>query len=309
MKKSSSFKILFFALVILIGIYALAFFYGERLLQHTKNPGKAEKKSEIVNTTVENKVCFPYRHQGNPCFKVQIADTDEKRRKGLMFVEQLPEDEGMLFTYDQEGSYTFWMKNTLIPLDMIWINKNKKIVDIQTAQPCKTEECPVYTPKGKAQYVLELNAEITKKYGIQIGQKLALTQIITNTFNTVPDQKNVFSGWIKFSKQYSDYTWRDGEAEGMCAFMIDIAARELEGVVEGWEKKNHFVIENEVSNDCTVEGYYSDDGKRQGTWISYYPNGKMHKKSQYKNNKRSGLQQEWYPNGNMRTIPIGTREY
>lgn len=88
-----------------------------------------------------------------------------------MFVEKLPEDEGMLFTYNQEWIYSFWMKNTLIPLDIIWFNKDKKIVDIQTMQPCETDECPSYTPKWKAQYVLEVNAGLMQKYRIQTGIK------------------------------------------------------------------------------------------------------------------------------------------
>ncbi len=169
MIKKSPFKTVVFALAVITGIYILAFFYGEKLLSW-KIFSWNSSKNEVISITTENKVCFLWAHK-NPCFKVQIADTDEKRRKGLMFVEKLPEDEGMLFTYNQEWIYSFWMKNTLIPLDIIWFNKDKKIVDIQTMQPCETDECPSYTPKWKAQYVLEVNAGLMQKYRIQTGIK------------------------------------------------------------------------------------------------------------------------------------------
>ncbi|MDR0370049.1 MAG: DUF192 domain-containing protein [Candidatus Peribacteria bacterium] len=92
-----------------------------------------------------------------------------------MFREILPEDEGMLFIFDTEQPYSFRMKNTLIPLDMIWINNNLTIVDIQQANPCKTDSCPSFIPAENAQYVLELNQGITQKYGIHIGTQCTLS--------------------------------------------------------------------------------------------------------------------------------------
>jgi uncharacterized membrane protein (UPF0127 family) len=64
----------------------------------------------------------------------------------------------MLFIFEEERIYPFWMKNTLIPLDMIWIDKNGKIIDIQIAEPCTQDPCRSYTPSGSGLYVLELNA-------------------------------------------------------------------------------------------------------------------------------------------------------
>lgn len=69
------------------------------------------------------KVCF-----NENCFTVELAQTDEQRQTGLMGREQLDKDKGMLFVYDEDGIYTFWMKNTLIPLDMIWIDSNGTVV-------------------------------------------------------------------------------------------------------------------------------------------------------------------------------------
>jgi uncharacterized membrane protein (UPF0127 family) len=70
----------------------------------------------------------------------------------------LSSQSGMLFIFDHEAIYPFWMKNTLIPLDMIWLDKNKNVVDVITAQPCSEDPCQIYTPKKESLYVLELNA-------------------------------------------------------------------------------------------------------------------------------------------------------
>ena len=107
---------------------------------------------------------------------VEIADDNEKRTKGLMFREKLNENEGMLFIFDNEETQTFWMKNTLIPLDIIFIDKNFRIVDIKNAVPCKEELCPLYKSSKPAEYVLEVNKNFTIKNGIKVGNNLIITQ-------------------------------------------------------------------------------------------------------------------------------------
>ena len=115
-----------------------------------------------------NKVCFKEN-----CFIVEIADTDEKRAQGLMFRKYLEENKGMFFVFEEEGIYPFWMKNTLIPLDIIWINSNKEIVFIkENALPCKVDPCESIDPKTNALYVLEVNSNIVKETGIKIGDKV-----------------------------------------------------------------------------------------------------------------------------------------
>jgi len=105
---------------------------------------------------------------------VEIADTDEERSKGLMFREFLDEDSGMLFIFDNENYYGFWMKNTLIPLDMIFIDKNFEIVDIIYAEPCKKEPCKSYRPIKPAKYVLEVSGNFTIKNDVSIGNKIRI---------------------------------------------------------------------------------------------------------------------------------------
>ncbi|OIO80853.1 hypothetical protein AUJ84_02400 [Candidatus Pacearchaeota archaeon CG1_02_32_132] len=107
------------------------------------------------------------------CFSVELAQTPEERATGLMNREFLAENEGMLFIFPEEGDYGFWMKDTLIPLDMIWINQNLEIVNIATAQPCN-EVCPIIRSKDPALYVLELNAGITSQLGIIKKEKVII---------------------------------------------------------------------------------------------------------------------------------------
>lgn len=117
-----------------------------------------------------NEVCFK-----STCFQVEIADNSQLRQQGLMYRTQLDADKGMFFIFDEEGIYPFWMKNTLIPLDIIWINENKEVVYIENkAQPCKQDICKSYNPNKEAKYVLEINAGLSDKIGLKINSKLEL---------------------------------------------------------------------------------------------------------------------------------------
>ncbi|OGC47369.1 hypothetical protein A2886_01970 [candidate division WWE3 bacterium RIFCSPHIGHO2_01_FULL_42_13] len=103
---------------------------------------------------------------GEAIVKVELADTVAKRAKGLMFRKGLGENEGMLFIFPSEGKHTFWMANTYIPLDIIWISADMKIVHIEeNVQPCGVEGsamdklrnmCRTYGPSENAKYVLEV---------------------------------------------------------------------------------------------------------------------------------------------------------
>ena len=102
---------------------------------------------------------------------VEIADDNQERMRGLMFREHLNENNGMLFVFENEERQIFWMKNTLIPLDMIFININFKIVDIKHAVPCEENPCPLYESSKPAKYVLEVNGNFTTRDNIKIGDK------------------------------------------------------------------------------------------------------------------------------------------
>jgi YVTN family beta-propeller protein len=106
---------------------------------------------------------------------VEVPDDLEEFARGLMFRKHLPWNAGMLFAFDDEEPRGFWMKNTLIPLDMIYVDSSSKIIDIkENVPPCKQEEeCPTYPSKEPAQYVLEVNAGFVEEKGVKIGDRLA----------------------------------------------------------------------------------------------------------------------------------------
>ncbi len=101
---------------------------------------------------------------------VELAITPEQKTTGLMSRTNLTG--GMLFVYDDEQPRIFWMKDTLIPLDMIFINKNKEIVTIHHAQPCVEDPCKIY-PSKPAQYVLEVNYDFTRQHNITEGTRVS----------------------------------------------------------------------------------------------------------------------------------------
>ncbi len=110
----------------------------------------------------------------NITLNVKIADTDEARSRGLMFASKLDENEGMLFVFPDEQKRAFWMKNTLMPLDMIFIAANGTVVDVvENAQPCKEDPCPTYASGQAAKYVLEAKGGFAQRNGIAVGAAAA----------------------------------------------------------------------------------------------------------------------------------------
>ncbi len=111
----------------------------------------------------------------NNCFNVEIAANNKSRQLWLMYRESLPENNWMLFVFDEPWTYSFWMKNTLIPLAWIRMDSNFKIVDIIQMNPCDSSKCTTYTPKYNAQYVLEINQRlISEKWLLHIWDKCEL---------------------------------------------------------------------------------------------------------------------------------------
>ena len=108
------------------------------------------------------------------CLDIDIAQTPEQLSNGLMGVTFLPPNSGMLFMFPEESTYSFWMKNTLIPLDIIWLSSDLEIVHIEHAIPCTEDPCQTYTPDYPARYVLETNLNFTVENSISLGDSIRL---------------------------------------------------------------------------------------------------------------------------------------
>lgn len=105
----------------------------------------------------------------------RVADTPAKQERGLMFVKNLPENEGMIFIFDQDEEQAFWMKNTLIDLDMVFIGSDKNVTSVAAEVPHSytyTPDNEVAYALGQGQYVLELAAQTAAKHGVVPGMQL-----------------------------------------------------------------------------------------------------------------------------------------
>ena len=112
---------------------------------------------------------------GGKSFSVEIADTREKQALGLMFRDEMPADQGMLFIFPNEAPRSFWMKNTRIPLDIMYFDKDLNMVSISAdTQPCRVSRCPSYPSIAPAKYVLELNAGTASELGVGPGDQLTI---------------------------------------------------------------------------------------------------------------------------------------
>ncbi len=114
--------------------------------------------------------------------QVQVADTEPRRIRGLMFQDQLPYDQGMIFVFEQPGSYSLWMLNMQFTLDMIWFDAQGNVVHIEKdVPPCKTAietmACQSIIPEGNAMYILEVTSGFIEKNNITKDSKLSIISI------------------------------------------------------------------------------------------------------------------------------------
>jgi hypothetical protein len=160
------------AVPVIVGI-VIVILAAQMMMQSEQIQRKAETERAIVDNE-PNGPTMQYETRtitmDDVHLTVEIADDTEKITRGLMFREHLPDDRGMLFLFERERPYTFWMMNMKINLDIIWLNSDGKVVHIvENAQPCvdefNTAPC-TYTPDEPAKYVLEVNSGFVNTYGI-----------------------------------------------------------------------------------------------------------------------------------------------
>ena len=119
---------------------------------------------------------------------LEVADTEAKRQRGLMFRPSLEPTSGMLFVFDEPGAHPFWMQNCLISIDIIWLDEDGRIADIEgsvppcklpgCSPPCDSNACPTYPHDGRAKYVIEVVAGFAEAHGLKQGDRVQLSGLV-----------------------------------------------------------------------------------------------------------------------------------
>lgn len=108
-------------------------------------------------------------------YAVELALDDEARMRGLMFRDRMDQNRGMLFVFEREEAQAFWMRNTRMPLDILYFDGALRFVSAAAgAPPCTTQTCPSYPSLGPARFVLELNSGHARKLGLAPGDTLTV---------------------------------------------------------------------------------------------------------------------------------------
>lgn len=129
------------------------------------SPAPIDGKKKMVSLTV-----------GGLAIDAEIARKPSERKKGLSKRDSLPLNQGMLFVFDKKGKWGIWMKDMKLAIDIVWIDENKKIVDIAASiapEPKRDDdELTIYRPRSEALYVLEINAGLSALHNLQIGDNV-----------------------------------------------------------------------------------------------------------------------------------------
>jgi uncharacterized membrane protein (UPF0127 family) len=116
-------------------------------------------------------VTFP----GGRVIAAEIADSSERMMYGYMYRREVREDQGMVFVYADAGWHSFWMKNTLVPLDIFWLDESFRIIHMETpAPPCKGDPCPSFGPMRASRFVLETRAGTAAREGLKKGDRIGV---------------------------------------------------------------------------------------------------------------------------------------
>ncbi len=111
-------------------------------------------------------------------YALELALTPEDQAQGLMYRENLPDRSGMLFVFPEPAPHHFWMKNTMIPLDMIWLDASGRVLYVSpNTPPCKADPCPTYGSDGPASMVLEIAAGMAARENVTVGSVLLLKDL------------------------------------------------------------------------------------------------------------------------------------
>ena len=130
---------------------------------HSREADQAKRRAEVV---------FP---KGRVVI-AEIADSPESVQRGYMFRESVAAKEGMLFTFHRPGVHPMWMKNTRVPLDIIWMDADFDVIHIErSVPPCRKDPCPSYGPLRKVSFVLEVQGGSVADNQLAVGDRLSIT--------------------------------------------------------------------------------------------------------------------------------------
>jgi uncharacterized membrane protein (UPF0127 family) len=108
--------------------------------------------------------------------QVELMASDAERAMGVMYRSSLPQDRGLLFVFGRSDFHSFWMKNCRFPIDMVWLDEEKRVVHLAEAvPPCRSDPCPVYEPLRRARYVLEMNAGQARREKAVVGASVSFS--------------------------------------------------------------------------------------------------------------------------------------
>ena len=129
----------------------------------------ASQKTPIIQSLTKEVVV------GGKTLTVEVADSRGEQTRGLKNRKSLDENSGMLFVFGQSNVYAFWMKDTLIPLDMIFISEDKKIVNVrENVQPCESDPCDKIIPESPVKYVIEVNGGWASRNNVGVGDSVEI---------------------------------------------------------------------------------------------------------------------------------------
>jgi uncharacterized membrane protein (UPF0127 family) len=138
-------------------------------------PAAAPSSPEATAPELPLAEVIVWSQSGSTPLQVEVADDDASRERGLMFRTQVPSGHGMLFVFKSSSNHTFWMKNTLVPLDMVFVGSDLRIVGIvENAEPQTTSP---RNPGASSQYVLEVAGGTAFAHGWRAGDRLELHNV------------------------------------------------------------------------------------------------------------------------------------
>jgi len=137
-------------------------------------PGTPPSSPSTAAAAAGSRIVMP----SGAVYSLEVVRTPEEQAQGLMFRESLPARHGMLFPFAPPGVHRFWMKNTMIPLDMVWLDADGKVLFVSAdTPPCKADPCPSYGPDTPSSSVLEIAGGMAAKEGVKTGAVLRLMDV------------------------------------------------------------------------------------------------------------------------------------